>query len=287
MYGGRVIDAALDLLFSATHSLWTAAGMLLLSALIFACLALVLKGREAIAAARRAAAEVRINLWLYVIDVALVAPGLALLVQAVQEVVTRSGLALAGPETWATVGTGGTLLLAVFVGDLVSYWRHRFEHTRLLWPCHAVHHSDTKMTWLTLVRFHPINRATTLVIDIAGVSLLGFPPWALLGNLLIRHYYGEFIHADLPWTYGPLTRVFVSPVMHRWHHARDVVGSGSNFATVFSVFDLAWGTYYVPGPCDVPLGVNDDMGQGTIGQLLHPFVAWTGRLGDWWRWIRA
>ena len=55
-------------------------------------------------------------------------------------------------------------------------------------------------------------------------------------------------------------------------------GPGSNFATVFSVFDRAFGTYYVPGLCTVPLGVNDDMGKGTLGQLLYPFVAWAAAL---------
>jgi sterol desaturase/sphingolipid hydroxylase (fatty acid hydroxylase superfamily) len=96
--------------------------------------------------------------------------------------------------------------------------------------------------------------------------------------VIVRHFYGEFIHADFPWTYGPLGRVMVSPVMHRWHHARDVEGSGSNFATVFSVFDQAFGTYYVPGICTVPLGVNDEMGRGTTGQLLYPFLEWGGRI---------
>ena len=99
----------------------------------------------------------------------------------------------------------------------------------------------------------------------------------IVANVMVRHYYGEFIHADLPWTYGPLGRLVVSPVMHRWHHARDVTGAGSNFATVFSVFDQFHGTYYVPGLCNVPLGVTDDMGKGTIGQLLYPFVAWHER----------
>ena len=78
-------------------------------------------------------------------------------------------------------------------------------------------------------------------------------------------------------------RVFVSPVMHRWHHARDVTGTGSNFATMFSVFDRGFGTYYVPGLCNVPLGVTDDQypGKGLIRHLLHPFVAWTGRSFSW------
>ena len=86
----------------------------------------------------------------------------------------------------------------------------------------------------------------------------------------------------MPWTYGPFRYVFVSPVMHRWHHARDVVGAGSNFATVFSVFDLTSGTVHVPGLCNVPLGVTGEMGRGTVGQLLYPFVAWAGQFGRLW-----
>ena len=62
--------------------------------------------------------------------------------------------------------------------------------------------------------------------------------------------------------------------MHRWHHARDVVGAGSNFATVFSVFDQAFRTYHVPGLCTVPLGVTDDIAPGLMGQLRFPLVAW-------------
>jgi sterol desaturase/sphingolipid hydroxylase (fatty acid hydroxylase superfamily) len=130
------------------------------------------------------------------------------------------------------------------------------------------------MTWLTLARFHPVNRLVTASVDIAVLALIGFPIWALVANEIVRNYYGEFIHADFPWTYGPLGRVFVSPTMHQWHHARDVVGTGSNFATVFSVFDQAFGTYYVPGLCNVPLGVTDHVGTSIARQLLYPFICW-------------
>jgi sterol desaturase/sphingolipid hydroxylase (fatty acid hydroxylase superfamily) len=92
-------------------------------------------------------------------------------------------------------------------------------------------------------------------------------------NNLVRHFYGLFIHMDLPWTYGRLGRVFVSPAMHRWHHIRDADGAGVNVATVFSVFDQAFRTHHVPGPCTVPLGVRDDIGQGALAQLLWPLKA--------------
>ena len=144
-------------------------------------------------------------------------------------------------DIWTHLPRGMTFFAVVFIGDFVSYWRHRLEHTRWLWPAHAIHHSDTQMTWLTLARFHPINRATTAVVDITALTVLGFPEWALIANQLVRHYYGECIHANLPWMYGPLGAIFVSPVMHRWHHARDVVGAGSNFATIlFRLRSYVW-----------------------------------------------
>ncbi len=125
------------------------------------------------------------------------------------------------------------------------------------------------MTWLTLQRFHPINRITTYLIDVGVLLLLGFPPVVVVANSLVRHYYGYFIHADLPWTYGPLGRVLVSPAMHRWHHAADARFFNTNYATVFSVFDQMFGTFRVPGPCTSPLGVSDKMQPTLAGQMAY------------------
>ena len=255
--------------------------LLTYSAVGFGALALLVKGREAIRGMRRAAHEIRVNLAIYAFDVMFVAPIVGLLVNLLRDGVTRYSLAFVDESVWSSLPRWVTFVAVVFVGDFISWGRHRLEHTRWLWPTHAIHHSDTEMTWLTLTRFHPFNRIITMVIDVGVLALLGFPSWALVANVVVRHYYGEFIHADFPWTYGPLRFVFVSPAMHRWHHARDVVGAGSNFATVFSVFDLAFGTFHVPGPCTVPLGVTDDMGVGARGQLLYPFVAWGGEVKAW------
>ncbi len=252
--------------------------MLAISVLLFGLIALVVKGRDAFEAAHRVVAEVRLNLAFYFFDARLVAPFLTVLIAVVRFAVDEYSLEFWSDQVWQTAGKPMTLVAVLFIGDLVSYARHRVEHTRWFWPAHVIHHSDTDMTWLTLSRFHPINRVTTAVIDVSALALLGFPTWALVANnLAIRHYYGEFIHADFRGWYGRFGRVFVSPVMHRWHHARDVKGAGSNFATLFSVFDRAFGTDDVPGLCTVPLGVTDDQypGRGLVRHLLHPFVAWT------------
>jgi sterol desaturase/sphingolipid hydroxylase (fatty acid hydroxylase superfamily) len=264
------------MLADTLQSLKLASHLLALSALVFMSLALAVKGREAIGLARRALGEIRLNLAWYFFDALLVGPLLAIAAGAIVHVVGSQSLALVGTDTWTAAGSLPTFVAVVFIGDFVSYWRHRLEHTRWLWPAHAIHHSDTQMTWLTLARFHPVNRAVTSSVDVTVLALVGFPLWALVANEFVRRYYGEFIHADVPWTYGGLGWLLVSPVMHQWHHARDVVAAGSNFATVFSVFDRVFGTHHVPGLCTVPLGVTEDIG-GTLGrQLAWPFRAWLG-----------
>jgi sterol desaturase/sphingolipid hydroxylase (fatty acid hydroxylase superfamily) len=244
---------------------------LLWPALIFAALAFAARGLESLRTARKATPEVRTNLALFTFDIIAVTPLLALALGAVAALMQQNGIRLLAPATWQSLPLSLVTLLAVFIGDFVGYWRHRLEHTPPLWPAHAIHHSDTAMTWTTGVRFHPINRLTTSLIDSTALALLGFPPEVVMLNAYIRHYYGFFIHMDLPWTYGPLGRVFVSPAMHRWHHIRDADGAGANFATVFSVFDQAFRTHHTPGPCDVPLGVRDPIGQGATAMLIWPF----------------
>ena len=266
----RAMDQATAYVATAAKSM---AQDLFWPGVFFFGLALAAGGSVALSKARKASGEVTTNLKLYVFDFIAVSPALALLAGAMGNWIETHNAVLLHPSDWARAPAWLTLFAALFAGDCIGYWRHRLEHAPWLWPTHSIHHSVTAMTWTTLARFHPLNRLTTTLIDGAALSLFGFPPWAVIANALARHYYGMFIHMDLPWTYGPLSRVFVSPAMHRWHHVREGPGVGANFATLFSVFDQAFGTYYAPGPCTAPLGVPEPMARGVLGQLLWPFQA--------------
>lgn len=243
----------------------------------FFALAWVLKRGRAIADAKAAAGQTRINFIFMCVDGLAVAPVIGFASGAVAHGLHDNGLTLIPTAQWTSLGVVATGAAAIFLGDGVGYWRHRVQHSRWLWPAHAVHHSDTHLTWYSLSRMHPADRVST-AMDVVVMAALGLPAWAISLTVLVRHYYGYFVHADLPWTFGKLAWVMNPPVAHRWHHAREVEGSGANFATVFSVFDRAFGTWYAPGPCTVPLGVPEDMGKGAIGQYLHPFRVWGGAI---------
>ncbi|MFZ4602747.1 MAG: sterol desaturase family protein [Caulobacterales bacterium] len=254
----------------AAKALWAAYAALALPFALFAAVGLIVRGRGALTVARRAWPASRTTLVLIAANLALAGPIVALAASAINWAAAAAPGRLIAPEFWAGLPLWASAACALVIGDFVGYWRHRLEHSAPLWPSHAIHHSDATMTWLTLERFHPINIATTYAIDTAALAALGFPLEVIIINGLVRHWYGYWIHADLPWTYGPLGRVFVSPAMHRWHHAGDPSAYGTNFATLLSIWDQMFSTYRVPGPCTAPLGVEGLSHAGPGGQLLHP-----------------
>ncbi|HEX7029982.1 MAG TPA: sterol desaturase family protein [Gammaproteobacteria bacterium] len=216
--------------------------------------------------------SLKVNLLTYVFDTLLVAAPLAYILAQLSTFAVKHDLALIDSIRFQSIPDIALIFVVVFVADAVGYFRHRFEHSRLLWPSHVLHHSDDDMTWFTLFRFHPVNRLSSALIDMSVLLAIGFPGWAIAVNGVIRHYYGMLVHANVPWTYGAWGRVFVSPVMHRWHHVLQGKGVYSNYASIFSVFDQLFGTYYVPGPCNQPLGVKGVRHDSFFSQLIHPFA---------------
>jgi len=266
----------MDWLASFIASSWSAlvaAGTGLLGpAVFFLSLGYIVKRKALIGDIRRALPETGLNIQIMIFNLIFTVPVIVFASTFLSNFWHATGMVLFTSDDWSDWPEFTIILIAVIVGDFVGYWRHRFEHNSFLWPSHAVHHSDTEMTWLSLERFHPINRLTTFAIDASALLILGLPPYAVVANALVRNYYGYFIHADFPWTYGKWNILFVSPAMHRWHHSAEPKAYGRNFATVFGVWDWAFKTHYVPGTCDGPLGVVTDKMDPTLwSQMSYAF----------------
>lgn len=237
---------------------------------LFLLFTLLFRKRQTLTYIKSVAPESFLNVQAMCFNFLLIPLWIAVLAPALPNFTNEIGLNFATPF-WSLFPNWLLIPITLFIGDFIGYWRHRFEHSRLFWPSHAMHHSDTQMTWLTLERFHPINRMTTFFIDSALLALIGLPPLMLFVNNTVRHYYGFWVHANIPWDYGRFGKVFVSPVMHRWHHAQVKRAYNANFASIFSVFDRWFGTYYVPGPCDEHLGTEKVSGRSFAYQLTYPF----------------
>lgn len=176
-----------------------------------------------------------------------------------------------GPVRRLPVGLQAGLLLVL--GDLVAYWTHRCLHRRSLWSFHAIHHSSTELDWLSAVRVHPVNDAINKTAQAVPFLLAGFSPLVLTAYFPLLTVHGLLQHANLNWTFGPLRYVLASPVFHRWHHSRDPRAVDKNFADLFPLWDLLFGTLYLPAdrwPEDFGIA-GDPVPEELLGQLAYPF----------------
>jgi len=151
-----------------------------------------------------------------------------------------------GAGLWTAVGAG-------LVGlDAVSYVWHRANHQLpILWRFHQVHHADASFHVTTALRFHPGELLLALPVRLAAILALGVPPE---GVLLFELVFGvanllEHGNFDLPGRLDPLAqRLFITPALHRAHHASDWRELKTNFGTVFSVWDRLGRTFHASEP---------------------------------------
>lgn len=165
-------------------------------------------------------------------------------------------------------------------GDFIGYGTHRAFHGRALWKFHAVHHSSEELDWLSSVRLHPVNDVLSRMTQVMVLMLLGFPLMALAAYVPFLSLYAIMLHANVNWDFGPLRRVVASPRFHRWHHTSEEAGRDRNFAGLLPVWDVIFGTYYMPaGETPERFGVAEgDVPQSFLGQMMYPFRR-SGRAG--------
>ena len=160
----------------------------------------------------------------------------------------------------------------LIIGDFVGYWMHRAFHGRRLWRFHAVHHSSVDLDWLSAVRLHPVNDALMRVAGVLPVLALGFVPVAVAGVVPVLTLMAILVHANVDWDWGPLRALIVSPRFHRWHHTNEACARDKNFAGVLPLWDILFGTYYMPrDERPVSFGTATPVPRGILGQLVFPF----------------
>ena len=159
----------------------------------------------------------------------------------------------------------------IVVLDFLGYWLHRLFHGQWWWRFHEVHHSSEDLDWLSAVRVHPVNDLVNRAVPLVIVVLLGFSPMVLAGALPVIAIYAILLHANVTWDFGPLKWVLASPAFHRWHHTSAGEGRDRNFAGLFPIWDIVFGTWYMPARQPSEFGSGRPVPGSLIGQLLWPF----------------
>jgi sterol desaturase/sphingolipid hydroxylase (fatty acid hydroxylase superfamily) len=164
--------------------------------------------------------------------------------------------------------------VAYIFGNFGIYWGHRFLHTRLMWPLHAIHHAATDMTALTDLRAHPLDDLIFSFPVYICFALVGFDPTAVLINGLVARVHFALIHSSAPFPPWLEGWVLCGPRLHRVHHTIEEEYLNRNFCGLV-IWDRLFGTYALPPDAgSLAIGVTDP--RYATGRPVRDMLAVTG-----------
>jgi sterol desaturase/sphingolipid hydroxylase (fatty acid hydroxylase superfamily) len=147
--------------------------------------------------------------------------------------------------------SGVGLLVFFIINDFVQWFTHIMLHKfPIFWRFHKVHHSVQEMGFAAHLRYHWMENILYKPLKTLVVMLLGgFEPEQAFIVHFITIAIGHLNHANVKITWGPLKYLFNNPVMHLWHHSKDLPegqNPGVNFGISLSLWDYVFKTAHVP-----------------------------------------
>jgi sterol desaturase/sphingolipid hydroxylase (fatty acid hydroxylase superfamily) len=164
------------------------------------------------------------------------------------------------------------LIVFLITVDFCRYWKHRFLHSISIFQAfHSIHHATDNLNFLTTYRIHLVEYLIDGLVTLIPVVLLGIPPEMSIPLYLTLILYGAINHSGLNLSFGWLDRIFVSPRFHALHHSIDRNIYNTNFGSLFSVWDIIFGTANYTSPWQRAYGLPGlQMPSSLTGQLLFP-----------------
>jgi sterol desaturase/sphingolipid hydroxylase (fatty acid hydroxylase superfamily) len=168
------------------------------------------------------------------------------------------------------------VLAVVVLGDLLEYWYHRLAHTvSWLWPVHAIHHTPIRLNTLKGPRHHVVYYLGRGAFVWAPLLVIGVPPRLVAWQFVAIVLFGSLAHANIAFRIPVFVhRIFITPDVHRIHHLIDARHGNSNYATVFPIWDLLFGSYTDPRVVDArETGIyQDPIPRRFLSELLSPLT---------------
>ncbi len=181
------------------------------------------------------------------------------------------------PRHWPTAAQAA---LGVVAAEFPLYWVHRVGHEwPFLWRFHAVHHSVIKLWIVNTGRFHFVDALYKMVPSVGLLFALGAPSTVVIWFSAFTGFIGMLTHCNVEMRLGPLSWIFNTPELHRWHHSKVASEGNMNYCENVMVWDLLFGTYFRAThrrpPADI--GILEFMPARFVHQILWPFLTQAGK----------
>ena len=166
-----------------------------------------------------------------------------------------------------------SLIILVVISDLYSYTFHRLQHSiPFLWAMHSFHHSANALTFVTGARHYWVERVISSGI-LPIIPILFLVPPEMQFILSAIHFLPDTCaHLNVRFPMGRMITVVNSPQWHRIHHSALPEHRDKNFASLLPVWDLLFGTAWIPQPDEYPVtGLDPPVRVGLIDGVIWPF----------------
>ena len=148
-------------------------------------------------------------------------------------------LSTANPITW---------VLAFLMYDLSYYWMHRMHHEiKILWATHSVHHHGEEFNLSTALRQTSTGWLWKWVFFLPMI-FIGIPGEVFITVAGINLVYQFWVHTKHIGHLGFLEKIFITPMNHGIHHAKNKEYIDANYGGVFIIWDRMFGTYIAELP---------------------------------------
>lgn len=176
------------------------------------------------------------------------------------------------PDEWSFIMQ---FILAALAAEFCMYWIHRLSHRiPFLWRFHSVHHGAERVYWINSGRFHIFDAFLDSMCYFFPVILFGAPEEIVVTLITLSAITGFLEHVNIDYRGGILNYVFNTAELHRWHHSKEQSESDNNYGKALIIWDLLFGTYYLPSDWDVEevgLYGDDTVPNSYWGQMKYPF----------------
>jgi len=143
-------------------------------------------------------------------------------------------LSVKNPFTW---------IAAFLLYDLSYYWMHRMHHEiKILWATHSVHHHGEDFNLATALRQTSTGWIWKWIFYLPMI-LLGVPVEVFITVAGINLVYQFWVHTEHIGHLGFLEKIFITPMNHGIHHAKNKEYIDANYGGVFIIWDRMFGTY--------------------------------------------
>ena len=127
--------------------------------------------------------------------------------------------------------------------DLSYYWMHRLHHeVKVLWATHSVHHHGEEFNLSTALRQTSTGWLWKWVFYLPMI-MIGVPGQVFVTVAGVNLVYQFWVHTKHIGHLGFLEKIFVTPMNHGIHHAKNEEYIDANYGGVFILWDRIFGTY--------------------------------------------